>query len=470
MNQYSKKLGKGMLVVLFVNIINMAFNVVLNFIQPKYLPVNSYAAIKTFALYISATGIFHLGYEDGMFIKYGGKNVHEINKTQLEKNISTLRIFQFFMSLGILSIGFVIQDCIIIIFSFLLLPYNMTMYFRLFYQAIGEFELYGKIINISTIFIFVGNLFLLFFMKIQTYYSYLFINIIAYTILWIILEIQAKNRYMIHARLFDFSLSELAKSIKSGFFIMLGNFSSVFLTSMDRWCVKFFLSNNAFAEYSFAVSMESFLNVAVTPFTVTLYNYFCREKDILKIKRIHSIILILSTFLVACAFPAKFILQIWLKDYIESVSVMFYLFGSQIFFIIIKSVYVNLYKAQQKQNKYFAKLVLVLVLGLILNGLCYYVFKNKEAMAIATLFTSIIWFILCQIDFKEICFEKRHYLYAIVEVIIFVFLGNRFDAVIGGCLYLIITAVLLITLLKEEASYLLSLLNNIIKKKVKIEE
>ena len=52
---------------------------------------------------------------------------------------------------------------------------------------------------------------------------------------------------------------------------------------MDRWFVKALMTTLAFAQYSFAVSMENFMNVAVTPVTTTLYNYFCKATDEVKV-------------------------------------------------------------------------------------------------------------------------------------------------------------------------------------------
>ena len=69
---------------------------------------------------------------------------------------------------------------------------------------------------------------------------------------------------------------------------MLGNFSSLILTSMDRWFTKILLNNIAFAEYSFAVSIEGFVNIAVTPLTTTLYNFFCYEHNDKEITRIRN--------------------------------------------------------------------------------------------------------------------------------------------------------------------------------------
>ena len=41
--------------------------------HPEIEKIESYSYIKTYALYISYAGFFHLGYNDGMYLKYGGK-------------------------------------------------------------------------------------------------------------------------------------------------------------------------------------------------------------------------------------------------------------------------------------------------------------------------------------------------------------------------------------------------------------
>ena len=54
-------------------------------------------------------------------------------------------------------------------------------------------------------------------------------------------------------------------------------------------------------------------------------------------------VMIFAALIVSCAFPARFILEVYLTKYIDSAKVMFLLFAAQIFYIVIKSIYVNLY-------------------------------------------------------------------------------------------------------------------------------
>ena len=73
-------MGKGIIVILIANILNMVFGLATGFILPKYLSVETYAIIKTFQLYLSFVGLFHMGYADGMYLRYGGKNLKDLNK------------------------------------------------------------------------------------------------------------------------------------------------------------------------------------------------------------------------------------------------------------------------------------------------------------------------------------------------------------------------------------------------------
>lgn len=458
----SSKLGKGILAVLFANIINLIFNLITNFTLPKYLSIDSYAAIKSFTLYLSYAGFLHLGYEDGMYLKYGGMDKKDISHDELSTNMSTLRIFQFAVAIFILVISIILKNSVLLFFGLTILPYNMIYYFRNLYQAIGEFKLYGTIMNFTTILLFVFNMVLLFGVGTKKFEWYLIANVIVYVVSWIFLEVHIRQTSKCKFALSVFSLKEFILNIKIGFLLMLGTFSSIFLTSMDRWFVKILLSNMAFAQYSFAVSMENFLNVAISPITVTLYNYFCRETHNKQINLLKNNVIIFSVSIITCAFPAKFILETWLMPYLDSVKVVFYLFASRIFFTINTSIYVNLYKANRMQKKYFFKLILVIIFGFLSNSLLYTLLKNKESFAVATLLSSILWLLLSQKDFTENRVSLKEALYLLLECGSFLILGIHFNSILGCLIYIILTILMSCIFMKESVLYLKNVIKNYI--------
>ena len=164
MNQ-EEELSRGIVSVLIANIINLGFNLLTNFLLPKFLSIESYADIKTFQLYVTYAGFLHLGYIDGMYLRYGGKEISSIDKKELSQDISTLRVFQILVTAILLVLGIRINNFMLIAFGAAILPLNMATYFKFLYQATGEFNKYGKIMNATTIATFIINMVLVVFLK-----------------------------------------------------------------------------------------------------------------------------------------------------------------------------------------------------------------------------------------------------------------------------------------------------------------
>ncbi|MDR7813046.1 hypothetical protein [Lacrimispora sp.] len=442
-------LKKGILQLLIANVLNMIFSIGTNFLLPKYLSVESYSQIKTYQLYITYVAVLHFGYNDGMYLKFGGRSINEVYNEEIQKNISTLKLFQFIMTICSVCVAFGLHDTALLMAAIAILPQNMIAYFKNFYQAIGEFKKYSRIMNMTTGLTFAINLFLIAVIRTDRYQVYLVGYIILSVILWFVLEYSLQRIKEFKPFAFDFSLRELYENVASGILLLLGNFSSQLLTGMNRWFVKGLMDTLAFAQYSFAVSMENFLNVAVTPISVTMYNYFCNHDENKDIIRIRELVIAFATVIVATAFPVKFILEIFLQKYLDSVTVIFLLFAAQIFYIIIKSIYVNLYKARKMQKKYFTKLCIIVIVGFAFNVICYAIYHVKESFALGSLLSAIVWFFLCLIDFKELRYSPRHYVYIFIETIVFLACGILLESIMGGILYITITIILSMLLLPD---------------------
>lgn len=452
-----KSLSRGIVYIFIANVINLVFNLITTFILPKYLSVDSYAAIKTYSLYVNFSGLFHFGYIDGMYLKYGGKDLLSLDKRELINNISTMRIFQTVVTAVVVIVGICLRDDIFLMFAVTILPYNMSMYYKSFFQAIGEFDRYGKILNSTTITLFICNIVLLFFVKTDRYIYYLIANALVYLGICFLLEYKASRALKVNTLAISFSILELKGNIVSGILLMLGNFASIILTSMDRWFTKFYFDNFAFASYSFAVSAETFLDVAISPISVTLYNYFCKHDDLAEIEKIRRYVMIFGAFLVSSAFVIGGILKFWLVKYVDAIKVVYILFESQLYFIIIRSVYINLYKARKRQNIYFVKLAIIIVVGFVTNLMAYFIFHNKEGFAIATMVSLLAWLILCQLDFKDVNMSISEIVYLALASITFYCVGVISNPILSFFLYIVLILTLSFLIMRKEFIELIGL-------------
>lgn len=458
------KLKKGIVHILITNIINLTFSLITNFILPKYLSIDAYAEIKTYQFYINYVGILHLGFIDGLFLKYGGKSYENIDGEKLNEEIAIYRLFQILISLIGVVITAYSHNTTLIIVSLTVFPFNLFTCYKSILQAIGEFGTYSRVINANTIMIFFVNILCLLLVSSDNAVPYILLYTLIYYILWLYLEKENKKHFskITYKSIICWNPSILLGNIKSGILLMFGNFSSIILTGLDRWFVKLLLNNIAFGQYSFAVSIENFVNFAVTPISTTLYNYFCYEHSTEKIKTIRNSILLFAVALVSFAFPAKFILEIYLTKYIDAVHTIFFLFTARLFFIIIQCLYVNLYKAQRMQKQYFVKLSIVVIAGVVFNIVCFWFWPCKEAFALGTLLCALLWFVLCQFDFKDIILQFKYIFFLICVCICFMLCGYFLNAIVGFIVYWIWLLFVSFLFMKEDliktGNFLLSFL------------
>lgn len=461
MNEDNRKLAKGITIILMANIFNMIIGLLTGFILPKFLSVDSYAQIKTFQLYLTMVGLFHLGYSDGVYLYYGGKKLDEIDKNEFCTAIGTMRVFQILVCVILLIISVLIKNQLVFLFAIDLFSYNLIDFYKRIFQAVGEYNKYAHITNYVTILNFSIQLILLFVVKTDNAYYYIIGYLITDIIIFISLENQIRRNIIQKTKLFSFDFQLLVRNVKEGILLLFGNFTSIILTSMDRWFTKLLLTTLDFAQYSFAVSVENFLNVAITPITITLYNYLCKNPGIEKVKLLRKYITIFSVVLVSGFFPVKLILEVYLTKYLDSVIVISLLFASQIFCVIIKSIYINMYKARFMQKKYFIKVLIVIIVGFLFNSILFVIYPKKESFAFGTLCSAIVWFVVCILDFKELRPSKKEIIYLVCQLFCFLICSMLFEAIIGLCLYIALTMVITIALMKTEFIRALKILRRI---------
>ncbi|SCN23745.1 hypothetical protein N3C_1473 [Clostridium sp. N3C] len=217
------------------------------------------------------------------------------------------------------------------------------------------------------------------------------------------------------------------------------------------------MDTTAFALYSFAVSMENIINTFMTPITVTLYNYFCKDINIQNTKKLKNLVLIWGFIIIGAAFPLKWILENFLHKYIGAISVMFFLFAAQAFLVVIRGIYVNIYKAELKQSRYFKQMLIMITVGTILNGVLYTVFKSMWSIAVATLITSIIWLVICECESKDIRFNSSEYFAIILLLGSYLICGHKLSAIIGMIIYYASGVVIILLLMRQSTKQIVDI-------------
>ncbi len=441
-------LKKGLIYVFIANALTLGLSLLTGFVLPKVLSVPTYAKIKDFSLYISYIGVLHLGYLDGIYLTYGGKKMTDISNREMSICRTNTFLLQAVLAVVFAGVGIWLKEPLIFIFSFCLIPENVATLYKNLYQATGEFGRYSNILNVKSVVTLLSYVVLLFIVKTDHYVPYVLVYVFLMLVMWVGLEIEIRHRFGFKLRI-EASLQSLKENISSGLVLMLGNFSSTLMTSLDRWFVKALLLTEDFAYYSFAVSMESLINTFVVPVTTTLYNFLCQVTDVLRIRKIKTVCLIFSLYMVSSAFPVKFILEHFLVKYQPSTLIMFILFSTQILYMVIKGVYINVYKARKQQNLYLKQLLVVIILGAMFNTLFYLWTGTNEGIAIGTLCSVICWYLICMKSLPELNAPLSENLLMALGIVIFLLCGYFLPSIVGFLIYVAVITLLCYTLDRE---------------------
>lgn len=429
---------KGFFLVFLANLLNLALSVLRNLILPKYLSIDTFAEIKMYQLYISYIGFAALGYTDGINLAYGGASLQTIDRSEFQKNIATFRWLEIIVSIIVVIVGILVCDRILVFTGLTIFAYCLNNYYRSFFQATGEFKEYTFVTNSLSLLIFIANIFLLFVLEKYESTYYICGYIIVYYLIWLVIEFKFTKRTSIKPRVFYFSRILVSRFISSGFYLMFALWLSHFMTSISSWCVRFLMTKYDFALYAFVTSIEGFLNYAIVPLSVTLYNFFCKHTDVEEQKRIKNCINVFLALMISGAFVVKFIMETYLQKYQPAQIVLFVLFASQFIYGVIKCFYLNIFKSKKRQKELFHLTVIIIVLGLILNIAFYMIFGNIEAFSFATLFSAIIWYLICERLYPEYKDNANETFYSLIIVVTYILCGLLFKSYIGFFLYLTI--------------------------------
>lgn len=450
-------LRKSFSKVFSVNILIMIVGIITTFLIPVFLDVEQYALFKTYGLLISFIGIFPFGFIDGMYVNYGGRRIDDINKSEFKYERKILFIFQLIIMVCLIIISISFNNRLLLLFSLTILPFSMLGFYKFFYQAVGNFTRYTYI-NISTVLlIFLFNVILVF-IGVKNAEVYIILNVVAYYIVFAIVDLLFLNQYK---KIRSTKNRQLIKrNFSVGIYMMFGNLSSILFYSVDRWFIKFYLNLNSFAYYSFAISMMSLIILFINSTSAVLYPYLASKNDDKLLKPIKNYLLILGSLVTLSYFIFEFIITGFIPKYVPSLSVISILFAGFPAIIVIRALYINLYTYQKKEKLYLKTVFYMLTLSILLNLIVILIFKNIIAISAATTISFYIWYFYSAYHFKTIKVRFTEIIYLSLFIISFIISANFLNVISGFLVCTILLCLLNILFYKND---LKKLLNNLLK-------
>lgn len=405
---------KGIRLV-FVDFLGLLIGILNGFFLPMVFSIEGYALFKAFSLYAAYAVVFSFGLSDGMYLMYGGKNEANMDVSKTKAYYFFLMKLQAIVCVIMFIIAYLLlKDIALIFFGFFIIPLQLIHFFRLYYRALGEFDKYSLLQSVLVVFELLNTLFIVFYIKSQDPHLFISIKIINHAVVAALFSLLFfwKYRAVPSAGL---KWSDYTAIMKPGFAVMMADMVAVLIFSLDRWFVMVLFTDEAFAYYSFAVSILNLFLVFITSVTNIFYSYISKKLgDGIFIRQLKNQVLIISSFFPVGFFILRDIIEVYLDKYSQALEILWILILTLPFVSVINVIYINLYKASKCIKAYLKKMIVILIVSFILNAAAYVLFKNTVAIAWATFIAFILWYFYSSGDFPDIKITMSEILYLMV--------------------------------------------------------
>lgn len=321
------------------NLTSLCISIFMVMFVPKFLSVNDYGLWQLFLFYFSYLGFLHFGWEDGIYLRYAGKNYDELNRKTFAGQFYGIIVLQIVLAVLISSIGqILVSDPVkrtALICAVWLAPFvNFNNLCNFIMQITNRIKDYAKLLLTEQVVFFLAVvLFLLVFHWNEFRYMY-------YAKLFSVAGISLAGVYLcrslLRPRFYPLRqvLSEAGENLLVGSKLMLANIASMLIIGIVRYGISMGWDVATFGKVSLTLGVSNFLMVFINSVSVVFFP-IVKRMDERKRSEIYMVIRNALTFLLFAGligyYPVRYILSLWLPQYAETLVYMSVLFPVCVF-------------------------------------------------------------------------------------------------------------------------------------------
>lgn len=401
-----KSFGKN----IFIYSISSGLIICLGFISglfiAKYLPINDYGYWQLFLLYSNYTGILHLGFNDGVLVRWAGKDKSFI-ANELGAALQFLICEQIAIGLFCSLLAYVFLPpplnwlWLMIFLSGVIC--NVTYLFMYAAQALKMFTILS-IVNVCRNILFLLILAAVLLLNKFNYTYIVYANIIVFLLSLLTLFLWFRRYLLKETFTFPNLLSYGFKNINIGVYILLGNFIVIVFFTIDKLLVSNFYSIQQFAIYAFASGILITLYIFVKAISEVVFPYLANTNLAQRgqVYRLGGITIILIWGLILTGyFPLAWFIELFLSNYAASLPLLQILLCSIVFGSIIQILQVNYYRTHNKQRQYFLIGFVAFMFAIFLCYLAIKIWGDLRSIAVAMLFSCLLWYLINEFSLKQ---------------------------------------------------------------------
>ena len=432
------------------NILTMLISIIMTLILPKFLGVTDYSYYQLYIFFISYVGFFHFGWIDGIYLKIGGMEYNDLEKSNYVTQFWMLNVLEIIIA-AIISIFalFIIKN---IDKSFVLISTSvcgvitiLRTYLLFILQSTNRIKEYAKYTRVDR-FIYFALVIVFLLLGFKNYKIILYIDIFSKLVALVLCANKMKDIVFGKLNISKNTLLEIFENISIGIKLMLANIASTLIIGVVRFGIQKNWDIETFGKISLTLNISNLLMTFINAVAVIMFPLLRREEES-NLPKIYVILrntlMIFLYMMLIFYYPIKLILSTWLPQYADSLRYMALLFPICIYESKM-SMLINTYlKSFRKEKSMLIINTISLILSLILTILSVFILNNLTWAILSIVFLLgfrcvigelVLTKIMNILIYKDIILET---VLTAIFIISSWFINNMFCSIIYTCFYLI---------------------------------
>lgn len=369
--------------VTFVNLFSMLVTAILTLIVPRYIDPLNYGLWQLFVFYQGYLGFFHFGWNDGIYLRYGGYDYSHLKKEIFSPQFWSQIFFEFIIGIIIL-LFFATREPEItrkyIIWQLVVNLVILNSRYMLIYllQATARIKEYAGVLWLDR-FSYIFIILLLVFTKKIDYRSLILAETYSKIAAYLLAIYYCKD--LVFNRVFEWSASfrEVKKNITVGYKVLFANIASILIMGVCRIGIEKNWGVKVFGEVSLTITFSQLFITFVTNVGMILFPILKKMDTARLVQTFSSLkngITILIFFILVWYFPGSLLLKKWIPAYTNSIKYMGLLLPVCFYeskMALLNSTYL---KALREEKRLMIINGWTMVLSVLLSSLFSFALKN----------------------------------------------------------------------------------------------
>ncbi|MHC1684885.1 MAG: hypothetical protein AB6733_18410 [Clostridiaceae bacterium] len=383
MNSKAMNFVKNFSYTLSSNLISMLVSFLVVLVVPKLIGVQEYGYWQLYLFYSAYVGFLHFGWNDGIYLRYGGKEYSKLDKRLFFSQFYMLTALQLAIAviIVIISVISLVEANRLFIFKTIaacLLITNVRYMLLYLLQCTNRIKEYARCTIIDKV-LYCCLITILLLAGAREYKLMIFADIIGRFVSLIYAMYCCKEIVFCRFTTFYFSFKEAIENINVGIKLMFSNIASMLINGVVRFGIERSWNVETFGKVSLTLSISNLMMLFINAVGIIMFPILRRTDE----KKLPSIYVTMRDFLMVILlgtliiyYPLKMVLAAWLPKYADNLMYMALIFPMCVFEGKM-ALLINTFLKTLRKEKIMLKInVISLLLSAIITFINTIILKN----------------------------------------------------------------------------------------------